>query len=79
MSGRGYLLAFASLDTGEPYFRVFTSGTSYTPDQAHWAKLATGTWTTLHVVSATFEGDQLAGGASPVNGQVIKFCIGMWK
>jgi hypothetical protein len=74
MSGTGYLLAFSNLDTGQPLFRVFTSSTSYTPDQTAWAKIATGNWTQLQIKSATFDADQLTLG--PWNGQVIKFCIG---
>ena len=74
-----YLLAFRTLDTGEPLFRVFTSTTSFTPDAAAWAKLATGNWTTLQVTSAAMDGDHLAAGSSPIDGDVIKFCIGAWQ
>ena len=79
MSGRGYLLAFRTLDTNEALFRVFTSSTSYTPDPTAWAKVATGAWTTLQITSATFASDRLAVGTSPVTGQSIKFCIGTWQ
>jgi hypothetical protein len=79
MSGKGYLLVFGSLDTGNELFRVFTSSTSYTPDATAWAKIATGTWTTLQVTSATFAADQVAAGGGPINGQAIKFCIGTWQ
>lgn len=75
MTGPGYLLAFRTLDTNEALFRVFTSGNAYTPDAAAWAKLATGVWTTLRIQSASFDGDRLAAGGAPVNGQYLKFCI----
>jgi hypothetical protein len=74
-----YLLAFRSLDTDEALFRVFTSSTSFTPDAATWAKIATGTWTTLQVTSAAVDGDRLAAGSAPIGGQLIKFCIGTWQ
>ena len=76
MTGKGYLLAFRTLDTNQALFRVFTSLTSYTPDAAAWGKIATGTWTQLQVVSASFSGDRLVG--SPIDGQLVKFCIGTW-
>jgi hypothetical protein len=77
MTGKGYLLEFRTLDTNEPLFRVFTSATSYTPDATEWSKVATGLWTQLQVVSASFGGDQVTAG--PYEGQLIKFCIGPWQ
>ena len=74
-----YLLAFRTLDTDEALFRVFTSSTSFTPDAAHWAQIATGTWTTLQVTSAAVDGDRLAAGSAPIGGQLIKFCVGTWQ
>jgi hypothetical protein len=79
MSGPGYLLAFSVLDTGEALFRVFTSATSYTPDAASWAKVATGNWTQLQITSATFTDDEVAANGGPYSGQVIKFCVGTWQ
>jgi hypothetical protein len=79
LTGTGYLLTFGSDDTGEELFHVFTSSTSYTPDAASWAKIATGTWTTLQIESAVFDADQVAAGGGPWNGQEIKFCIGTWQ
>jgi hypothetical protein len=78
MSGPGYLLVFSFLETGAELFRVFTSSTSYTPDTASWAKMATGNWTELHIISATFAGDAVAANGGPYSGQDIKFCVGSW-
>jgi hypothetical protein len=77
MSGPGYLLVFNVLG-GAELFRVFTSQTSYTPDAASWAKMATGNWTQLQITSATFAGDEVAANGGPYSGEVLKFCVGEW-
>jgi hypothetical protein len=78
MSGPGYLLVFSVLDTGPELFRVFTSSTSFTPDAASWAKMATGNWTQLQIISATFAGDEVAADGGPYGGQLVRFCVGTW-
>jgi hypothetical protein len=57
-------------------FRVFTTDTSFAPDEAPWTTISSaGTWTTLTVVSATFADDKIAPDGGPFVGTPIQFCV----
>jgi hypothetical protein len=75
LNGVGYFLLY-STDATSRLFRVFTTETSYTPDEAAWATISSaGIWTKLTVVSATFADDQIAPGGGPFVGTPILFCV----
>lgn len=75
MLGPGYFLLFSTPEKPR-ILRVFTTHTSYTPDETAWAQLRTaGAWTKLEVVSAGFARDGLLTGTGPFEGDPIEFCI----
>jgi len=74
-AGQRYFLVF-STHADPKLLRVFTSKTSYTPDDEAWTTLrSVAIWTTLTTLSATFAGDELAPGSGPFQGAPIEFCI----
>ena len=73
MSGAEYFLVFAT-EQDPSLLRVFTSATTYLPDDAAWATLrSVGTWTALSIESAAFADGQLVDG--PYQGTPVAFCI----
>jgi hypothetical protein len=75
MSGAGYFLTFGT-DLKSEVLRVFTTGTSYTPDAKAWATLsASMIWTRLSIVSAVFQDDQIVSGEGPFEGTPVFFCL----
>jgi hypothetical protein len=73
--GTGYFLLFSTTKTPS-LLRVFTTGTSYTPDAKAWATLVgAAMWTKLIVASAAFMDDRLVAGSGPFTGATIEFCI----
>lgn len=75
LTGMGYLLVF-STDAQPDLLRVFTTETSYTPDEAAWKVLRTaGIWTSLAVISTSFLDDFPMPGTGPFTGEHIEFCI----
>jgi len=73
----GHLLVFA-IDADPALLRVFTSKSSYTPDEAAWETLGSvGTWTTLTIVSGAFdEDDEIAVDGGPFTGGApLAFCV----
>jgi len=74
-SGVGYFLQFSTEKTPR-LLRVFTTGTSYTPDAKAWKTLSAAMiWTTLSIFTATFDDDALMAGQGPFEGTPILFCI----
>jgi hypothetical protein len=75
-TGTGYLLAVND-HVGVPIVRVFTSKTSYTPDDEAWAILRahTGKAISAWVMSADFEVDALAPDGGPFPGPWIALSV----
>lgn len=75
-TGTGYLLAVND-HVGVPIVRVFTSKTSYTPDDEAWAVLRahTGKAISAWVMTADFEADALAQGGGPFPGPWIAISV----
>jgi hypothetical protein len=75
MNGNGYLVLFSTSETPR-LLRVFTTGTSYTPDAKAWKTLVSaGTWTNVVVVAGAFADDQLVADGGPVESASIAFCV----
>lgn len=75
VSGMGYLLVFATIKQPE-LLRVFTTKTSYTPDDKAWKVLrSAGMWTGLTVISAAFVNDARVPGPGPFASEPVDFCI----
>lgn len=71
VNGRAFLLVFAT--EGDPQLlRVFTTGLSYTPDDAAWSKVSgAGGAVTVTITSAIFEQNRVAQGGGPWVGPAI--------
>ncbi|HYO93574.1 MAG TPA: hypothetical protein VER33_03635 [Polyangiaceae bacterium] len=74
-NGTGFFLVFASPEEPE-LLRVFTSSTSYTPDEVAFGKLtATAAPLELTATSAIFEDNQLVEGGGPFEGATLPFTL----
>jgi len=65
-------LLWFSTDTEAELLRVFTSETSFAPDDATWKHLSVGTWVTVKVFSAEYADGALQGKVE--EGQDLQFC-----
>lgn len=74
-NGTGFFLVFAS--PAEPeLLRVFTSSTSYTPDDAAFGKLTSAAGSLeVTATSAIFEDNQLIEGGGPFEGATVPFTL----
>jgi hypothetical protein len=71
----GYFLVF-STDSDPKLLRVFTTKTSYTPDKKAWdTLLSVNIWTTLSILTATFNQGSLTLKDGPYTGGSVQFCI----
>jgi hypothetical protein len=65
-----------STPADEELVRVFTTNTSYTPDEAAWAKIkAAGDVVSGWVLMGIFEDDALAEGGGPFAGSWVAFTV----
>ncbi len=71
----GYFLLFSTTKSPR-LLRVFTTKTSYTPDDDAWATLrSAGMWTKLSPFSASFADERMLPSSGPFGGAPIEFCI----
>jgi hypothetical protein len=74
LATRTYITFGTDFDAG--LVRVFTSGTSFTPDAEAWKKLSVGTWVAGDIFVATYDSsDALQGDV--VEGLAVLFCSNM--
>jgi len=72
MNGRAYLLTFSA--GGEMLARVFTTETSYTPDDATWTKLK-GRRVDAVLASASFDQNNVVPGSGPFVAPAVAFTV----
>jgi len=73
MNGRAYLLVLKS--GGTSVVRVFTTDTSYTPDNATWTMVKTAKSITATISSALFDNNNVVQGSGPFVGTASSLTI----
>lgn len=75
VNGNGFFLVFSTADN-DKVLRVFTTSTSYTPDDAAWQKLVgAGAPVTATILTAVFENNFLVSDGGPFSGTPVTFTI----
>lgn len=73
MNGKAYLLTLRS--GGSVVARVFTTNTTFTPDDATWTKLKTAKAIEATLASASFDNNNLVPGSGPFVAPPVAFTI----
>lgn len=73
MNGKAYLLTLRS--GGSVVARVFTTNTTFTPDDAMWTKLKTAKSIEATLASASYDNNNLVQGSGPFVGPSVAFTI----
>lgn len=73
MNGKAYLLTLKS--GGSVVGRVFTTNTTYTPDDALWSKLKTAKAIEATLASASYDNNNIVQGSGPFVAPAVAFTI----